>query len=79
MELRSFEIARIEGCIVSGYLHIDKLLVKYVMQNSKKGLLLSQDQCPKTIEKKDHMKVVVPYALTVGNLIYAMLCLKLDI
>ncbi|RVW29478.1 Retrovirus-related Pol polyprotein from transposon TNT 1-94 [Vitis vinifera] len=43
--------------------YIDKLLVKYVIQDSKKGLLLfkhgmllSQDQCPKTTEEKDHMK-----------------------
>ena len=42
--------------------YIDKLLVKYVMQDSKKGLLpfrhvipFSQDQYPKTLEKKEHM------------------------
>ncbi|KAL6311867.1 hypothetical protein AAG906_021646 [Vitis piasezkii] len=58
--------------------YIDKLLVKYVIQDSKKGLLLfkhgvllSQDQCPKTTEDKDHMKAI-PYAFVVGNLLYEM-------
>ena len=60
--------------------YINKLLVKYVMHNCKKSLLpfkhrapLSQDQCPKTFEKKYHMKKL-PYASMVGNLIYEMLC-----
>ena len=42
--------------------YIDKLLAKYMMQDSKKGLLpfrhgisLSQDQCPKTPEEKERM------------------------
>ena len=59
--------------------YIDKLLVKYVMQDSKKGLLpfrhgipLSQDQCLKTLEEKEHMQSV-PYAFAVGSLMYAML------
>ena len=43
--------------------YINKALVKYVMQNSKKGLLpfkheipLSLDQCPKTLGEKEHMQ-----------------------
>ena len=55
------------------------------MQDSKNGLLLfrhgvplSQDQCPKTTEEKDRMKAV-PYASTMGNLMYAMLCTRLTI
>ena len=55
------------------------------MQDSKKGLSpfrhgipLSQDQCPKTLEEKEHMQSV-PYAFIVGSLMYAMLCTKLDI
>ena len=62
--------------------YIDKLLVKYVMQNSKKGLLpfrhgvpFSQDQCPKTLEEKEHMQLV-PYASVMGSLMYAMLCTR---
>ena len=42
--------------------YIDKLLLKYVTQDSKKCLLpfrhgipLSQDQCPKTLEEKTCM------------------------
>ena len=42
--------------------YTDKLLIKYVMQDSKKGLLpfrhgisLSQDQCPKTPKEKEYM------------------------
>ena len=52
------------------------------MQDSKNGLLLfrhgvplSQDQCPKTTKEKDRMKAV-PYAFTMGNLMYAMLCTR---
>ena len=40
--------------------YIDKLLIKYVMQDSKKGLLsfrhvipFSQDQCPKTPKERE--------------------------
>ena len=65
--------------------YIDKLLVKYVMQDSKKGLLsfrhgipLSQDQCPKTHEEKERMQLI-PYASIVGSLMYAMLCSKPNI
>ena len=48
--------------VLSHATYIDKLLVKYVMWDSKKGLLhfkhgipLSRDQCPKTPKKKKHM------------------------
>ena len=71
--------------VLSQATYIDKLLVKYVMQDSKKGLLsfrhgipLSQDQCPKTPEEKERMQLVL-YAFAVGSLMYAMLCTKLDI
>ena len=65
--------------------YIDKLLIKYVIQNSNKGLLpfkhgnpLSQDQCPKTPEEKEGMQPV-PYASTVGTLMYDMLYTRPDI
>ena len=65
--------------------YIDKILVQYVMQYSKKGLLsfrhgipLSQDQCPKTPEKKECMQLV-PYASIEGSFMYEMLCTRLDI
>lgn len=64
---------------------VSKLLVKYLMQDSKKvllsfrhGVTLSKDQCHKTSKKKNHIKSIL-YALTMGNLMYAMLCTKLDI
>ena len=65
--------------------YIDKVLVWFVVQNSKKGITpimhgvhLSKDQCPKTTEEKEQMKAV-PFAFTVCSLIYAMLCTGLDI
>ena len=55
------------------------------MQNSKKGLvpfrhgvLLSNDQRPKTLEEENMMRQI-PYASAVGSLMYAMLCTRLDI
>ena len=64
--------------------YIEKILVRFNMQNSKKvslssrhGVYLSWDQCPKTPEEIESMKRV-PYAWAVG-LMYAMLCTKPDI
>ena len=55
------------------------------MQDSKKGFTpfrykinLSQDQCPMTTEEKEYIKTV-PYSLTVGSLMYVMLCTRPDI
>ena len=63
----------------------DKILARFSMQNSKKGLLpfkngvpLSDDQRPKTLEEEKTMRQV-PYASTMGTLIYAMLCTRPDI
>ena len=39
---------------------------------------LSREQSPKTEKERDHMSKV-PYALAIGNLMYAMVCTKLDI
>ena len=71
--------------MLSQAIYIDKLLVKYVMQDSKKGLLpfrheilLSRDQCPKTPEEKELMQSVL-YASIVGSVMYVMLCTRLDI
>ena len=65
--------------------YIDKVLERFSMQNSKKGLLpfrhgvpLYNDQRPKTQEDVDMMRQV-PYASTVGSLMYAMLCTRPDI
>ena len=55
------------------------------MQDSKKGFLpfrhgitLPKDQCPKTPDEIEKMKAV-PYASTVGSLMYAMLWTRPDI
>ena len=39
---------------------------------------MSDDQRPKTLEEENMMRQV-PYASTVGSLMYAMLCTRLDI
>ena len=71
--------------VLSQVTDIDKILVKYVMQDSKKGLLpfrhgisLSQDQCPKKFDKKERMQLV-PYAFVVGSVMYVMLCGRVNI
>jgi len=65
--------------------YIDKIVVKYSMQNSKRGLLpfrhgvtLSKEQCPKTPQDVEEMRHI-PYASAVGSLMYAMLCTRPDI
>ena len=65
--------------------YIDKVLERFSMQNSKKGLFpfrhgvpLFDDQRPKTQEEVEMMRQV-PYASAVGSLMYAMLCTRLDI
>ncbi|KAA0048551.1 gag/pol protein [Cucumis melo var. makuwa] len=61
------------------------MLVRYSMQNYEKGLLpfkhgvhLSKEQCPKTPQEVENMRRI-PYASTVGSLIYVMLCTRLSI
>ncbi|KAA0046971.1 gag/pol protein [Cucumis melo var. makuwa] len=70
---------------LSQALNIDKIVVKYSMQNSKRGLLplrhgvtLSKEQCPKTPQEVKEMRHI-PYASVVGSLMYEMLCTRLDI
>ena len=65
--------------------YIDKMLVRYVMQDSKKGMLpfvhgvhLSKEQSPKTPQEVEDMRRF-PYASAVGSLMYAMLCTRPDI
>ncbi|TYK29949.1 gag/pol protein [Cucumis melo var. makuwa] len=55
--------------------YIDKIVVKFSMQNSKRGLLpfrhgvtLSKEQCPKTPQEVEEMRHI-PYASVVGSLI----------
>ena len=65
--------------------YIDQILARFSMQDSKKGFLpfrhgitLSKDKCPKTPNEIEKRKAV-PYASTVGSLMYAMLCTRPDI
>ena len=65
--------------------YIDKVLTRFSMDNSKKGLLpfrhdlqFSKEQCPKTQEMRSRIEGI-PYASAVESLIYAMLCTRLDI
>ena len=65
--------------------YIDKVLTRFSIDNSKKGLLpfrhslvFSKEQCPKTHEERSRMDGI-PYASAVGSLIYAMLCTRPDI
>ena len=65
--------------------YIDKILVRFGMQNSKKGNLpyrhgihLSKEQSPKTPQGVEEMRHI-PYASVVGSLMYAMLCTRPDI
>ena len=74
---------RMLGLLQAGY--IDKVLKRFSMQNSKKGLLpfrhrvpLSNDQRPKTLMEENMMRQV-PYASAMGSLMYVMLCTRPDI
>ena len=65
--------------------YIEKVLKRYDMQNYKsgdtpvaKGDKFSLEQCPKNaFEEKDMQKI--PYASTVGSLMYAQICTRPDI
>ncbi|MDF3573052.1 hypothetical protein, partial [Enterobacter cloacae] len=70
---------------LSQSLYIDKILKRFSMENSKRGLLpfrhgihLSKDMSPKTDREREHMSKI-PYASAVGSLMYAMLCTRPDI
>ena len=65
--------------------YIDKILSRFSIQDSKKGMLpfrhgikLSKEQVPKN-EHEEQFMIRVPYALAVGSLMYAMLCTRPDI
>ncbi|MDF3568365.1 reverse transcriptase domain-containing protein, partial [Enterobacter hormaechei] len=65
---------------LSQSMYIDKILKRFSMENSKRGLLpfrdgiqLSKDMSLKTDQESEHMSKI-PYASAVGSLMYAMLC-----
>ncbi|KAM1216942.1 hypothetical protein ACFX2J_013172 [Malus domestica] len=70
---------------LSQSMYIDKVLSRFQMAQSKKGLLpvrhgihLSKFMGPKTPEEIRQMSVI-PYASAIGSLMYAMICTRLDI
>ena len=70
---------------LSQELYIDKMLVRYSMQNSKKGnlpshyeVVLSKKLCHSKPQEEEYMRQI-PYALAVGSLMYAILCTRPDI
>ncbi|KAM0990675.1 hypothetical protein ACFX2C_009159 [Malus domestica] len=70
---------------LSQSMYIDKVLSGFQMEQSKKGLLpmrheihLFKSMGPKTPEEIRQMSVI-PYASTIGSLMYAMICTRPDI
>nr|GEV56681.1 hypothetical protein [Tanacetum cinerariifolium] len=62
--------------------HLDKILKRFKMENSKKGNLtlhhgikISKDLCPKTDDELDKMSRVL-YALAIGSIMHVMTCLR---
>ena len=65
--------------------YIKKLLKRYSMENSKRGLIpmshgvsLSKKISPKTSEEKERMSKI-PYASAIGSIMYTMLCTRPDV
>ena len=65
--------------------YIQKVLKRFSMHNAKpvstpfsSHFKISKEMCPKTQEEMDYMSKV-PYASTVGSLMYAMVCTRPDI
>ena len=70
---------------LSQSIYIDKVLLRFSMQNSKKGFLpmshgmsLSKTQDPSSREERDRMDQI-PYASAIGSIMYAMLCTRPDV
>ena len=70
---------------LSQSLYLEKVLKRFNMLDSKRGLLLfrhgihlSKTMSPKTSEEMAEM-AKVPYASAIGSLMYAMLCTRPDI
>ena len=67
---------------LSQNLYIDKVLKMFSIDNSRKGFLpcnhgvhLSREMGPKTDAERQHMQKI-HYALAIGSLMYAMLCIR---
>jgi hypothetical protein len=62
--------------------YIDKIWNRFNMQDSKKGFLsmshvitLSKKQCPTDPDEQERMRSI-PYALTIGSIMYSMICTR---
>jgi hypothetical protein len=65
--------------------YIDRILNRFNMQDSKKGFLsmshditLTKKQCPTDHDEQERMRVI-PYALAIGSIMYAMICTHPDV
>jgi hypothetical protein len=65
--------------------YIDKVLKRFNMEKAKKeflpmshGIHLSKTQCPTTADEREHMSKV-PYASTIGSIMYAMISTRPDV
>ena len=65
--------------------YIDKMLKKFSMEQSKKGLIhiihgttLSKSVCPQTQDVRTHMSRI-PNASTIGFIMYIMICTRPDV
>src|SRR3954468_20024880 len=65
--------------------NIDKVLKRFSMEEAKKGFLpmshgikLSNTQCPSTTNEHERMSMV-PYASSIGSIMYAMICTRPDV
>ena len=65
--------------------YVDLILKRFNMEVSKRdylstsyGIHLSKKICPKTQEERKRMNEI-PYALTVGSIMYVMLCTRPDV
>ena len=74
---------RMLGLFQSRY--IDLILKRFNMKASKRcylrashGIRLSKKICPKILEEGKRMNKI-PYALAMGSIMYAMLCIRPDI
>ena len=70
---------------LSQSMYIDTVLKRFSMENSKKGYLsighgisLSKKDCATTPEERESMSRI-PYASTVGSIMYAMTCTRPDV
>jgi hypothetical protein len=65
--------------------YIDKVLNRFNMHDSKKGFLplshditLSKKQCSSELGEQERMRMI-PYALAIGFIMYAMICMHPDV